>query len=190
MKPKSRVKLLTPQQREALLDALKTRFEKNPDRHRGLSWAEVQARLEARADKLWSLAEMERTGGEPDVVRRDERSGEFVFVDCAPESPAGRRSVCYDRDALETRRGHPPKNAAVEMAAAMGIELLGEAEYFVLQRLGEFDTKTSSWIKTPADIRQRGGALYGERRYGRVFIGHNGAQSYFAVRGFRGLLRV
>ena len=180
-------KELSPKQREELLGALKARFERNLSRHKGLDWAKVRARLEAKPDKLWSLHEMERTGGEPDVVGA--KSGEFVFMDCAPESPADRRSVCYDREGLESRKEHRPKTTAMDMATAMGIELLTEEEYFALQNLGEFDTKTSSWIKTPADIRERGGALYGEARYGRIFVGHNGAQSYYAVRGFRGWLR-
>ena len=181
-------KQLSPKQREELLKALKARFEKNLNRHKGLDWAKVQARLEAKPDKLWSLAEMERTGREPDVV--GVKSGEFVFMDCAPESPAGRRSVCYDRAGLESRKEHRPKTTALDLAAAMGIALLTEEEYLALQKLGEFDTKTSSWIATPPDIRERGGALYGEARYGRIFIGHNGAQSYYAVRGFRGVLKV
>ena len=157
-------------------------------RHPGLVWAKVQARLEANPDKLWSLAEMERTGGEPDVV--EVKSGECVFMDCAPESPAGRRSLCYDRMGWLSRKDHRPETTAMDMASAMGIELLTEEEHGALQKVGAFDTKTSSWIKTPADIRELGGALYGERRYGRVFVGHNGAQSYYAVRGFRGSLRV
>jgi hypothetical protein len=177
-------------QREELLRALKARFEKNPDRHKGLEWAEVQARLEASAEKLWSLHEMERTGGEPDVVSQDKKTGEYIFFDCSSESPKGRTSFCYDREALDSRKEHKPKNSVVDMATAMGIELLTEAQYFELQRLGEFDTKTSSWIKTPADIRKLGGALYCDRRYGRVFVGHNGAQSYYAGRAFRGSLRV
>jgi hypothetical protein len=176
--------------REALLGALKDRFEKNLNRHQGLDWAKVQARLEANAEKLWSLNEMERTGGEPDVVGQDKKSGEYVFYDCSAETPKGRTSVCYDREGLESRKEHRPKTNAMDMAAAMGIELLMEEQYFELQKLGEFDTKTSSWVKTPADIRELGGALYGERRYGRVFVGHNGAQSYYSVRAFRGSLRV
>ena len=183
-------KPLLPKQREELLRALRTRFEKYPDRHKGLEWAEVQARLEANAEKLWSLHEMERTGGEPDVVSQDKKTGEYIFVDCSSESPKGRTSFCYDREALDSRKEHKPKNSVVDMATAMGIELLTEAQYFELQRLGEFDTKTSSWIKTPADIRKLGGALYCDRRYGRVFVGHNGAQSYYAGRAFRGSLRV
>ena len=178
------------QDREALLNALQARFEKNMSRHPGLAWAKVQARLEAHADKLWSLQEMEKTGGEPDVVGQDKKTGECVFFDCSPESPKGRTSVCYDREGLESRKEHKPKTTALDMAAAMGVELLTEEQYQALQKLGEFDLKTSSWVKTPADIRERGGALYYERRYGRVFVGHNGAQSYYAVRGFRGSLRV
>ncbi|MCX8090814.1 MAG: DUF4256 domain-containing protein [Verrucomicrobiae bacterium] len=185
-----RLNSLNLPQQSALLATLKARFEKNPQRHPGLSWAEVLARLTAHPEKLRALAEMEHTGGEPDVVGRDARSGELIFVDCAPESPSGRRSVCYDRDGLESRKEHRPRTSALDMAAAMGIELLTEAEYLALQQLGEFDTRTSSWIATPPEVRRQGGALYGERRYGRVFIGHNGAQSYFAVRGFRGALRV
>lgn len=183
-------KQLSPKQREALFKALQARFEKNLNRHMGLDWAKVKARLEARPDKLWSLAEMERTGGEPDVVGHDKKAGEFVFMDCAPESPAGRRSVCYDREGWLSRKEARPKTTAMEMAAEMGIALLTEEEYLALQKLGEFDTKTSSWLATPADFRERGGALYGERRYGRNFIGHNGAQSYYSARGFRGSLRV
>lgn len=159
-------------------------------RHPGLRWAEVEARLIGQPAALWSLHEMERTGGEPDVVGRDKKTGEYLFFDCAPETPAGRRSVCYDRAALESRKAHRPKTSAMDLAAAMGIALLTESEYLALQALGEFDTRTSSWLATPPDIRERGGALYGERRYGRVFVGHNGAQSYYAVRGFRGVLRV
>lgn len=185
---KSTKKELSPTQRDELLAALKVRFDANKARHPGLVWAKVQARLEAQPDKLWSLAEMERTGGEPDVVGHDKKSGEFVFMDCAPESPAGRRSVCYDRAGLESRKEARPKTTAMDLAAEMGIALLTEEEYLALQKLGEFDLKTSSWIATPADIRERGGALYAERRYGRVFVGHNGAQSYYAVRGFRGRL--
>ena len=177
-------------QREALLTALKARFEKNMNRHQGLEWPKVRARLEAKAEKLWSLNEMERTGGEPDVVGQDAKTGEYIFYDCSPESPKGRTSVCYDREGLESRKEHRPENTAIDMAAAMGIELLTEEQYLELQKLGEFDTKTSSWVKTPADIRKLGGALYCDRRYGRVFVGHNGAQSYYSARGFRGSLRV
>ncbi len=185
---KSDRKPLSPQERDGLLAALQTRFESHMARHQGLSWARVRARLEAKPDKLWSLAEMERTGGEPDVVKV--KTDDVVFMDCAPESPAGRRSVCYDRAGLESRKEHRPKTTALDLAAAMDIELLTEEEYFALQGLGEFDTKTSSWIATPADFRARGGALWGGRSYGRVFIGCNGAQSYYAARGFRGVLRV
>jgi len=176
--------------REELLRALKTRFEKHLNRHKGLDWAKVQSRLEANANKLWSLNEMESTGGEPDVVGQDTKSGEYIFFDCSAETPKGRVSVCYDREGLESRKEHKPKNTAMDMAAAMGIELLTEEEYFELQKLGEFDTKTSSWVKTPANIRELGGALYCDRRYGRVFVGHNGAQSYYGARAFRGSLRV
>ena len=179
---------LPPKQRDELLAALKARFDANKARHPGLVWAKVQARLEAKPDKLWSLAEMERTGGEPDVVGL--KSGEFVFMDCAPESPAGRRSVCYDREGWLSRKEARPKTTAMDLATEMGIALLKEEEYVALQELGEFDLKSSSWIATPADIRERGGALYAERRYGRIFIGCNGAQSYYAARGFRGALRV
>ena len=181
---------LPPEQREELLRALKTRFEKNMNRHKGLEWAKVRARLEANAEKLWSLHEMEGTGGEPDVVGQDKKTGECVFFDCSAETPKGRTSVCYDREGLDSRKEHKPKNTAMDMAAAMGIELLNEEQYHELQKLGDFDTKTSSWVKTPAEMRKLGGALYCDRRYGRVFAGHNGAQSYYAVRGFRGSLRV
>ena len=181
-------KQLSQKQREELLSALKDRFEKNMNRHKGLDWAKVQARLEANAEKLWSLKEMERTGGEPDVV--GVKSGEFVFFDCSAQSPKGRVSFCYDRAALDSRKEFKPKNSVMDMAATMGIELLTEEEYFALQKLGEFDTKSSSWLKTPADIRELGGAIYGDRRYGRVFIGHNGAESYYAGRGFRSSLMV
>src|SRR5436189_3342528 len=189
-KTNSNKKELTPAQREELLSALKARFEKNMNRHKDLDWAKVQAKLEAHTERLWSLNEMERTGGEPDVVGHDKKTGEYTFYDCSPESPNGRRSLCYDREALESRKEHKPKNSATDMAAAMGIELLAEEQYRELQKLGEFDTKTSSWVKTPADIRNLGGALYCDRRYGRVFVGHNGAQSYYNSRGFRGWLKV
>ena len=189
-KLKNKGRELSPNQRDELLDTLKSRFEKHPNRHLGLDWAEVQARLEASAEKLWSLHEMEGTGGEPDVVGQDKKSGEFVFMDCAPESPAGRRSVCFDRGGWLSRKEARPKHTAIDMATEMGIALLTEAEYLALQELGEFDTKTSSWIRTPADFRDQGGALWGGRSFGRVFIGCNGAQSYFAARGFRGVLRV
>jgi hypothetical protein len=187
---KSNKKELSPKQREELFRALKVRFEKNLSRHKGLDWAKVQARLEANPEKLWSLNEMERTGGEPDVVGHDKKSGETIFYDCSAQSPKGRVSFCYDREALDSRKEFKPKNCVVDMAAAMGVGLLTEEEYFALQKLGEFDTKSSSWIATPAEIRKLGGALYGDRRYGRVFVGHNGAQSYYAGRGFRGSLRV
>ena len=185
----SNKKQLSPKQREELFKALKNRFEKNLNRHKGLEWAKVQAKLEANAEKLWSLNEMESTGGEPDVVGHDKKTGEFVFYDCSAESPKGRTSVCYDREGLESRKEHKPKNNAVDMAATMGIELLTEEEYQELQKLGNFDTKTSSWVKTPSEIRKLGGALYYERRYGRVFVGHNGAQSYYSARAFRGSVR-
>ena len=181
-------KELSPKQSEELLAALKARFEKNLNRHKGLDWAKVQAKLEANPKKLWSLAEMERTGGEPDVV--GVKSGEVFFFDCSEQSPKGRVSFCYDREALDSRKEHKPKNSVMDMASAIGIELLTEEEYFALQKLGEFDTKSSSWIATPADIRKLGGAIYGDRRYDRVFIGHNGAESYYSGRGFRGALSV
>ena len=187
---KSNKKEMSPKEREALLAALKARFEKHMNRHKGLEWAEARARLEANPEKLWSLHEMERTGGEPDVVGHDKKTGEYVFYDCSPETPKGRTSVCYDREGLESRKEHKPENTAMDMAAAMGIELLTEEQYLELQKLGAFDTKTSSWVKTPADIRKLGGALYCDRRYGRVFVGHNGAQSYYSARAFRGWLRV
>jgi hypothetical protein len=183
-------KHLSPEQREQLLRALKARFEENMDRHQGLAWSQVQTKLEASAEKLWSLNEMERTGGEPDVVGYEERTGEYIFRDCSAESPKGRRSVCYDREALDSRKQHKPENNAHDMAAAMGIELLTEEQYRELQRLGEFDTKTSSWIRTPSLIRKLGGALFCDRRYNTVFVYHNGAESYYAARGFRGSLRV
>ncbi len=181
---------LSLEQREELLGALKARFEKNANRHEGLDWDKVQARLEANIEKLWSLNEMERTGGEPDVVGREKRTGEYVFVDCAAESPKGRTSLCYDREALDSRKEYKPKNSAMDMAAAMGIELLTEEQYQELQKLGSFDTRSSSWLKTPADIRTLGGAIFGDRRFGRVFVYHNGAESYYSGRGFRGSLRV
>jgi hypothetical protein len=181
---------LTAEQRDELIGTLKARFEKNIKRHSGLDWADVQARLEAKPEKLWSLHEMERTGGEPDVVGQDKKTGEYVFYDCSPESPKGRRNVCYDREAWEARKENRPENNAMDMAAAMGIELLTEEEYRALQKLGSFDTKTSSWLKTPAAIRELGGAIYGDRRYNTVFIYHNGASSYYAARGFRGSLNV
>src|SRR5215813_8469074 len=183
-------KKFAPGQREELLRALKARFEKNTNRHKGLEWAKVQAKLESNAEKLWSLNEMERTGGEPDVVGQDKNSGEYIFYDCSVESPKGRRSVCYDREALKSRKEHKPKDSAIDMAAAMGLELLTEEQYRELQKLGEFDTKTSSWVKTPSDIRKLGGALFCDRRYDTVFVYHNGAESYYAARGLRGSLRV
>src|SRR5467141_4823975 len=183
-------KELSSEQREELLRALKARFEKNMNRHKGLEWAKVQAKLEANTEKLWSLNEMERTGGEPDVVGHDKKTGEYIFYDCSAESPKGRRSVCYDREALNARKEHKPKDSAMNMAAAMGIELLTEEQYRALQKLGEFDTKTSSWVKTPSDIRKLGGALFCDRRYGTVFVFHNGAESYYAAGAFRGSLRV
>jgi hypothetical protein len=186
----SNKKELAPKQSEELLKALKARFEKNMNRHKGLEWANVQARLEANTEKLWSLNEMETTGGEPDVIGLDKKTGEYIFYDCAEESPKGRRSICYDAAALESRKEHKPKDSAMNMAAAMGIELLSEEQYLELQKLGDFDTKTSSWLKTPAEIRKLGGAICGDFRYGRAFVGHNGAESYYAARGFRGSLRV
>ncbi len=183
-------KLLSPGQREELLSTLKARFEENRERHPGLKWEKVQARLEAHPEKLWSIQEMENTGGEPDVVGHDKKTGEFVFYDCSPETPKGRTSVCYDRAGLESRKEHRPRTSAMDMAAEMGIELLTEAQYLELQQLGDFDTRTSSWVFAPAEVRELGGALYAEWRYGRVFVGHNGAQSYYAGRGFRGSLRI
>jgi hypothetical protein len=185
----SNKKKLSSEQREELLGALKARFEKNMNRHKGLEWAKVQAKLEANTEKLWSLNEMERTGGEPDVVGHDKKTGEYIFYDCSPESPKGRISICYDREALESRKEHKPENSASNMASAMGIELLTEEQYRELQKLGKFDTKTSSWVTTPSDIRKLGGALFCDRRYGTVFVYHNGAESYYAARGFRGSLR-
>jgi hypothetical protein len=183
-------KALSPQEREELLRALKARFEKNMGRHKGLEWARVQAKLEAKAEKLRSLNEMERTGGEPDVVGHDKKTDEYIFYDCSLESPKGRRSLCYDREALNSRKENKPKGNAVDTATAMGIELLTEEQYRELQSLGEFDTKTSSWVKTPSDIRKLGGALFCDRRYDTVFVYHNGAESYYAARAFRGSLRV
>jgi hypothetical protein len=190
MKAVETKKELSSEQREELLKVLKARFEKNMSRHEGLDWQKVQAKLKINADKLWSLNEMERTGGEPDVVGHDKKTDAYIFFDCSAETPKGRTSFCYDREALDSRKEHKPKNNVVDMAAAMGVELLTEEQYFELQKLGDFDTKTSSWVKTPADIRKLGGALYCDRRYGRVFVGHNGAQSYYAARAFRGSLRV
>ena len=187
---KSNKKKLSPEQREELLSALSARFQKNMNRHKGLEWTKVQAKLEADPEKLSSLNEMETTAGEPDVVGHDKKTGEYIFYDCSAESPAGRRSICYDNEALESRKEHKPKNNAIDMAAAMGIELLTEAQYRELQKLGDFDTKTSSWVKTPSDIRELGGALFCDRRYNKVFVYHNGAESYYAARAFRGSLRV
>jgi len=186
----SNKKELTREQREELLRALKVRFEKNMNRHKGLDWTKVQAKLESNTEKLWSLNEMERTGGEPDVVGQDKMTGEYIFYDCSEESPKGRRSLCYDHEALESRKEHKPGNNAIDMAAAMGIELLTEEQYRELQKLGNFDLKTSSWVKTPADIRKLGGAIFCDRRYDTVFMYHNGAESYYAARGFRGSLKV
>jgi hypothetical protein len=181
---------LSPEQREKLLRALRARFEKNMNRHIGLEWGQVQAKLEANAEKLWSLNEMERTGGEPDVVDHDKKTGKYIFYDCSAESPKSRRSVCYDCEAQESRKEHKPEDSAIAMATAMGIELLTEEQYRELQKLGNFDTKTSSWVKTPSEIRKLGGALFCDRRYDTVFLYHNGAESYYAARGFRGSVRV
>jgi hypothetical protein len=181
---------LSTEQREELLKTLKARFEKNMNRHKGLEWVKVQAKLEADTEKLWSLNEMERTGGEPDVVGNDQKTGEYIFYDCSAESPKGRRNVCYDREALESRKEYKPENSAMNMAATMGIEILTEEQYRELQKLGDFDTKTSSWLVTPSEIRKLGGAIFADRRYDHVFIYHNGAESYYGVRGFRGTLRV
>lgn len=183
-------KVLLPDQFAELINLLQVRFVNNMQRHQGLDWAEVHARLEANSPIMWSLYEMERTGGEPDVIGYDEETGEIFFFDCSAESPAGRRNVCYDHEALESRKEHKPQNSASDMAEAMGIELLTEQQYRTLQQLGEFDTRTSSWIKTPDDIRQLGGALFADRRYGHVFVYHNSASSYYGVRGFRGMIRV
>ncbi len=183
-------KELSAEEREELLRALKVRFEKNMNRHKGFEWAKVQTKLEANAEKLWSLVEMERTGGEPDVVGHDKKTSEYIFYDCSAESPKGRRNVCYDREALNSRKEHKPKDSAIDVAAAIGIELLSEEQYRELQKLGNFDTKTSSWVKTPFAIRKLGGALFCDRRFDTVFLYHNGAESYYAARGFRGWLRV
>jgi len=185
-----RAEEMKAEQREELLEVLKARFEKNMNRHKGLEWAKVQAKLEANTEKLWSLNEMERTGGEPDVVGHDEKTGAYIFYDCSAESPTGRRNVCYDREALESRKEFKPKDTAMDMATAMGIEILTEEQYRELQKLGNFDTKTSSWLKTPSEIRKLGGAIFADRRYDHVFVYHNGAESYYAARGFRGSLRV
>ena len=185
-------KELSPEQRDEIISTLKDRFEKNMNRHKGLEWGGLQARLNSgtRDEKLWSLSEMERTGGDPDAVGYDKKTGEYIFYDCSAESPTGRRSLCYDREALESRKSYKPENNAIDMAAEMGIELLTEEQYRELQKFGNFDLKTSSWVKTPAEIRKLGGALFCDRRYDRVFVYHNGAESYYAVRGFRGSLRV
>ncbi len=190
MKAAKTKKTLSAEQRDSLLETLQVRFEKNRARHEGLDWARVKTRLEASPEKLWSLHQMEETGGEPDVVGHDAKTGEYLFVDCSPESPKGRTSLCYDRAALEARKEFKPKNNAVDAAAAMGVELLSEEEYLALQKLGEFDTKSSSWVKAPAAMRKLDGGLFGDRRFGRVFIYHNGVQSYYAGRGFRASLRV
>jgi hypothetical protein len=187
---KSNKKELLPEQREELLKTLKDRFEKNMNRHKGLEWAKVQAKLEASPERLWSLDDMETTGGEPDVVGYDQKTGEYIFYDCAAESPKGRRSICYDHEALESRKEHKPGNSAIGMATEMGIEILDEEQYRELQQFGKFDTKTSSWIKTPAGIRKLGGGIFADYRYGTIFVYHNGAESYYAARGFRGALRV
>jgi hypothetical protein len=187
---KSNKKKLSAEQSKQLLGVLKTRFEKNMNRHKGIEWAKVQAKLEANPEKLWSLSEMESSDGEPDVVGVDKKTGEYIFFDCSAESPKGRRSICYDGDALESRKEHKPENSALDLAEEMGIEILSEEEYRELQKLGNFDTKTSSWVKTPADIRKLGGALFCDRRYNTIFLYHNGAESYYAARGFRGSLKV
>jgi hypothetical protein len=189
-KAKSDKKKFSSEQSEELLKTLKARFEKNMNRHKGLDWARVETRLNGKPGKLWSLGEVERTGGEPDVVGHDKKTGEYIFFDCAPQTPEGRVSLCYDDEALAARKEHKPKGSALGLAAAMGVEVLTEEQYLELQKLGEFDTKRSSWIKTPAEIRKLGGALYCDRRYGRVFVGHNGAESYYSGRGFRGSIRV
>jgi hypothetical protein len=186
----SNKKKLSSEDQEQLLNTLKLRFQKNMNRHKGLQWTNVQVRLKANSEKLWSLNEMERTGGEPDVVGHDKKTGEYIFYDCSSESPKGRRSLCYDREALDARKEFKPENNAVDMATAIGIELLTEEQYRELQKLGNFDLKTSSWVKTPAEIRKLGGAVFCDRRYDHVFLYHNGAESYYAARGFRGLLRV
>jgi hypothetical protein len=189
-KIRSTKKKLSQEECDELVLSLRGRFEKNVNRHKGLEWAKVQTKLEANAEKLWSLNEMERTGGEPDVVGQDKKTGEYIFYDCSAESPKGRRSICYDHEALEARKEHKPENSAIGMAADMGIEILTEGEYRELQKLGKFDAKTSSWIKTPSDIRKLGGSIFADWRYGHVFVYHNGAESYYAARAFRGSLRV
>ena len=185
MKAAGPKKELSSKERTELLEALKARFEKNRNRHERLDWAKIQAKLEANPGKLWSLREMEKTGGEPDVVGQDQKTGEYIFFDCSPESPKGRAGFCYDREALDSRKEHKPKNSAMDMATAMGVEMLTEEQYYQLQKLGEFDTKTTTWLNTPANIRKLGGAIFGDRRFGRVFVYHNGAQSYYSARGFR-----
>ena len=190
MKSAKTKNVLSPDQREKLFGTLKARFEKNMTRHEGLEWAQVKTKLEANAEKLWSLGEMENTGGEPDVVGFDKKTGEYLFFDCSPQSPVGRTSICYDREALDSRKEHKPKNSAMDMATAMGVELLTEEQYHALQKLGNFDTKSSSWLKAPAEIRKLGGAIFGDRRFGRVFVYHNGAESYYSGRGFRSSLKV
>jgi hypothetical protein len=189
-KTNSHKRELSREQREELLSLLKARFNKNMSRHKGTDWDKVQAKLEANPERMWSLSEMEKTGGEPDVVGRDKKTDEYLFFDCSPESPKGRTSLCYDREGLDSRKEHKPKNSAMDMAAEMGVEMLTEEQYRELQKLGEFDTKLSTWVKTPSDIRKLGGALFCDRRYGQVFTYHNGAQSYYSGRGFRGSLRV
>jgi hypothetical protein len=183
-------KELTSELIDNLIGVLKTRFERNMNRHKGIEWAKVLAKIEVNAEKLWSINEMERTVGEPDVVGYESKTDQYIIIDCSPESPVGRRGVCYDREGLDSRKEHKPENSAIDMAAEMGVELLSEEQYRELQQLGEFDTKTSSWVRTPADIRKLGGALFCDRRYGKVFVYHNGAQSYYGVRGFRGLIRI
>ncbi len=190
MKSTQTKKELSPAQRDELFATLQTRFEKNSPRHAGLAWPKVKAKLEANSAKLWSLAEMERTGGEPDVVGYDKKADEYVFFDCSPDSPKGRTSLCYDREALDSRKEHKPKNCAIDLATQMGVELLTEEQYQDLQKLGSFDTKSSTWLKTPPEIRKLGGAIFGDRRFGRVFVYHNGAESYYSGRGFRAWLRV
>jgi Protein of unknown function (DUF4256) len=190
MKTAGTKKALSAKDRAQLFETLRSRFEKNMKRHKGLKWAGVKAKLEANPGKLWSLGQMEATGGEPDVVGHDAKSGEYIFFDCSPESPKGRAGFCYDREALDSRKEYKPKNSAIDMAVAMGVELLTEEQYHELQGLGEFDTRTTTWVKTPPEIRKLGGALFGDRRFGRVFIYHNGAQSYYSARGFRASLRV
>jgi hypothetical protein len=190
MKAAKTKRTLSPEQSAELLEVLQTRFEKNPGRHAGIEWAKVRAKLEASPEKLWSLQEMEATGGEPDVIGQDKKTGDYLFVDCSAQSPKGRVSLCYDRAALDSRKEFKPKNSAMDLAAVMGVELLTEEQYHALQQLGEFDTKSSSWLKSPAEIRQLGGAIFGDRRFGRVFVYHNGAESYYSGRGFRSALKV